>query len=182
MINIIYIRRGESFLERIIIIGGNGCGKTTFAKMLSDKLKLPLIHLDVLYWRDNWQAASKDEFDELLLQEVIKPKWIIDGNISRSIPLRLKYCDTVIYMDYSKIACVYGSIKRVIKNFGKSRPDMGGYCPERFDMEKFAFLKSVWNFNKNNKKRYYDMLNNANDIEIIILKNRKQMVEFLQRL
>lgn len=61
-------------MERIIIIGGNGCGKTTFAKELSDKLNLPLIHLDVLYWRDNWETASTDEFDELLVQEITKPK------------------------------------------------------------------------------------------------------------
>lgn len=161
-----------------MIIGGCGCGKTTLAKKLSDKLKLPLIHLDVLYWRDHWRNVSKDEFDELLLQEVTKPKWIIDGNYGRTIPLRLKYCDTVIYMDYSRVKCVYGVIKRVIKNYGKSRPDMGGYCPEKFD---FKFFRSVWYFNKNNRKRYYDMLNNENNVKVIILKSRKQVIEFLQR-
>lgn len=169
-------------MERIIIIGGNGCGKTTFAKMLCDKLKLPLIHLDMLYWRDNWQTVSKYEFDELLMQELTRPKWIMDGNISRTIPLRLKYCDTVIYMDYSRLQCVCGAIKRVIQNHGKSRPDMGGYCPEKFDFRSFKFIKTVWEFNKNNRKRYYDMLINVNDVEIIILKNRKQLIEFLQRL
>lgn len=67
-------------MERLLIIGGNGSGKTTLSKKLSTKLKLPLIHLDVLYWRDNWEYVSEDEFDEQLLQEVTKPKWIIDGN------------------------------------------------------------------------------------------------------
>lgn len=166
-------------MERIMIIGGNGCGKTTLAKELSAKLKLPLTHLDVLYWRDHWQPAPQDEFDEQLLPELKAPKWIIDGNISRTIPLRLKYCDTVIYLDFSRVKCVYGAIKRVIKNYGKSRPDMGGYCPEGFD---FEFLKSVWNFNKNNKKRYYDMLHEAANVKIIILKSRKQTREFLQQL
>ena len=70
-------------------------------------------------------------------------------------------------MDFSRLKCVYGVIKRIIKNYGKSRPDMGGYCPERLDVEKFAFLKFVWNFNKNNRKRFYDMLHNANDVKII---------------
>ena len=53
-------------MERILIIGGNGCGKTTFARALAEKLRLPLVHLDTLYWRDNWQAASNEEFDRLL--------------------------------------------------------------------------------------------------------------------
>ena len=169
-------------MERIMIIGGNGCGKTTFSKELTDKLNLPLIHLDILYWRDNWNPASSDEFDALLLREVTRPAWIIEGNIGRTIPLRLKYCDTVIYMDFSRFTCVYGAIKRVLKNCGKSRTDMGGYCPEKFDRKTFAFLRSVWNFNRNNRKRYYDMLRHADDVQIIILKSRKQAREFLRKL
>lgn len=166
-------------MKKIMIIGCCGSGKTTLAKKLSNKLNLPLIHLDKLNWRDNWQNISKEEFDDLLWAEVIKPTWIIDGNYERTIPLRLKYCDTVIYMDYSRISCLYGVIKRVVMGYGKSRPDMGGYCPERFD---FDFIKFVWNFNKNNRKRYYDILSREEDIQVIILRNRRQAAHFLQGL
>ncbi|MBP3911226.1 MAG: topology modulation protein [Niameybacter sp.] len=166
-------------MKKIMIIGCCGSGKTTLAKKLSNKLNLPLIHLDKLNWRDNWQNISKEEFDDLLWAEVIKPTWIIDGNYERTIPLRLKYCDTVIYMDYSRISCLYGVIKRVVMGYGKSRPDMGGYCPERFD---FDFIKFVWNFNKNNRKRYYDILSSKEDIQVIILRNRRQAAHFLQGL
>ena len=166
-------------MKKIMIIGCCGSGKTTLAKKLSNKLNLPLIHLDKLNWRDNWQNISKEEFDDLLWAEVIKPTWIIDGNYERTIPLRLKYCDTVIYMDYSRISCLYGVIKRVVMGYGKSRPDMGGYCPERFDLD---FIKFVWNFNKNNRKRYYDILSSREDIQVIILRNRRQAAHFLQGL
>jgi len=169
-------------MERILIIGGNGCGKTTFAQKLARKLKLPLIHLDVLYWRDNWKNASKDEFDELLIKELAKPKWIIDGNMNRSIPLRLKYCDTVIYMDFSRAICVYGAILRVVKNYGKSRFDMGGSCPEKFDKEKIEFIRTIWKNDKSNRKRFYEMLNKESDVNKIILKNRRQVDKFLRRL
>lgn len=63
------------------------------AETLGSKLELPLIHLDMLYWRDNWENASEDEFDNLLLKQLSKPKLIIDGNMNRTIPLRVKYCD-----------------------------------------------------------------------------------------
>ena len=169
-------------MERILIIGGNGCGKTTLAQTLTSKLEIPLIHLDMLYWRDNWENASKDEFDDLLLKELSKSKWIIDGNMNRTIPLRLKYCDTVIYMDFSRTRCVYGAIKRVLKNYGKSRLDMGGYCPEKFDKEKIEFIKSIWKNDKASRKRFYDMLKNESTVNKIVLKNRRQVNMFLLRL
>lgn len=169
-------------MERILIIGGNGCGKTTLAYKLANKLGLPLVHLDALYWRDNWESAPVDEFDELLMKELLQPKWIIDGNINRTIPLRLKHCDTVIYMDFSRIKCVYGAIKRVVMNYGKSRLDMGGYCPEKFDKETIKFIKSIWSNDKINRKRFYNMIQNECSVSTIVLKNRRQVNKFLRKL
>ena len=64
-------------MKKIMIIGCCGSGKTTLAKKLSNKLNLPLIHLDKLNWRDNWENISKEEFDDLLWAEVVKPTWIM---------------------------------------------------------------------------------------------------------
>lgn len=61
-------------MQRILIIGGNGSGKTTLARELAQKLQLPLVHLDVLYWRDNWQSAPHSEFQALLRAELQKPR------------------------------------------------------------------------------------------------------------
>ncbi len=168
-------------MERILIIGGCGAGKTTLSRQLAEKLQLPLIHLDRLYWRDNWESVSTEVFDGLLMQELIKPRWILDGNFTRTLPLRLRYCDTVIYLDFSGMQCVYGVIQRLFKNYGKSRPDMGGDCPERFDREKWTFLKAVWKFNKQNRKRYADWLCESG-VTVIRLKSRRQATRFLRDL
>ncbi len=170
--------RGVSNVQRIMVIGCCGCGKTTLSKKLASKLNLPLVHLDVLNWRDNWQPVSQGEFDRLLLGEVKKDKWVIDGNYHRTIPIRLKYCDTVIYMDYPRVVCLLGAIKRILKGYGKSRSDMGGNCPERLDME---FLRFIWNFNKNNRKNYLEMLEEAaGKKKVIVLHGRKECLRFLQ--
>lgn len=164
-------------MKRIMVIGCSGSGKTMLSRKLATSLDLPLVHLDKLKWRDNWSYITKDEFDRLLLNEVMKPEWIIDGNYGRTLPLRLDYCDTVIYLDVPRYICISGVIKRVLINYGKTREDMGGECPEKFDWE---FMKFIWTFNKKNRTKYYELLRNAKDRDVIILKSRWQINALLK--
>lgn len=164
-------------MERIIIIGSCGAGKSTLAIKLAKKLGLPLVHLDKIRFVGNWQERSKEEFDKLLVSELEKPRWIIDGNYNRTIPLRMQYCDTVVFLDFPRLVCLWGVVTRVIKYHGKTRPDMGDNCPERFDLE---FLKFVWQFKTKHRKRYLEMLANAKDKKVVILKNRRQVKRFLE--
>lgn len=164
-------------MQRIIIIGSCGAGKSTLAIKLAQNLNLPLVHLDKLRFIGNWQERPREEFDKLLLAELEKPCWIIDGNYNRTIPLRMLHCDTVIFLDFPRLVCMWGVMKRVIKYHGETRPDMGGECRERFDPE---FMKYVWGFRKKHRKRYLEMLANAADKKVIILKNRRQVKKFLK--
>ena len=166
-------------MERILIIGCGGAGKSTLARQLGEKLNLPVVHLDKLFWHPGWLESSKEEIDEKIMTELVKPQWIMDGNYNRTLPERIKYCDTIIYLDFSRIACVFGVLKRVVTTYGTVRPDMGDGCPERFDLE---FLKWVWNFNKEKREKYYRMLNEAEGIETVVLKNRRMVKRFLKSL
>lgn len=166
-------------MERIIIIGCGGAGKSTLARQLGEKLKLPVVHLDRLFWKPGWVQVSQEEFDALLQEELSKEKWIMDGNYSRTMSQRVEKCDTIIYMDFSRMACLRGVLKRFLTNIGKSRPDMGAGCPEKIDLE---FLKWIWNYNKTKKESNYRILNEATHAETIVLKNRRMVKMFLKSL
>lgn len=166
-------------MERIVIIGCGGAGKSTLARQLGEKLDLPVVHLDSIFWLPGWVEMEKEEFDRRLQEELAKDRWIIDGNFNRTMPQRIARCDTVIYLDFSRWACLMGVLKRIITTYGTVRPDMGAGCPERIDLE---FLKWVWNFNKNKRQGYYKMLNEAEGKETIVLKNRRMVRRFLDSL
>ena len=166
-------------MERILVIGCPGSGKSRLARLLGEKLNLPVIHLDRLWWTDGWENVSMEEFDRKLEEVLEGEKWIIDGNFSRTMPLRLRHCDTIIYLDYSRLQCLMGMTQRVVANYGKSRPDMGGNCPERFDWE---FVKFIWNFNKNNRNLNYTWIAQAKHAKAVVLKTRKEAKAFLESL
>ena len=86
--------------KRIIIIGNGGAGKSTLARALGDRLGLPVVHLDKLWWLPDWVTRSRAEFDALLAAELEKPEWIIEGNYLRTLALRLSFADLCVFLDY----------------------------------------------------------------------------------
>ena len=168
-------------MNRVIIIGGNGSGKSTFSKKLHSITGLPLVHLDRLLWYGDWQVRERAEFDALLGAELEKDRWIIDGNYNRTIPWRLSYCDTVFYFDFSTLRCLFGVTWRVLTNLGRVRDDMGGNCRERFDL---SFYKAILGFNKAYRERYHALLKEAeqNGKTVVIFHNRRQVKRYLKAL
>ena len=149
------------------------------ARELGEITGIPVVHLDKLYWRENWTPRSNEEFDALQQEELGKDQWIMDGNFARTLSWRLERCDTVIYLDYPRWQCVLGVLKRILTTCGRTRPDMGPGCKERFDWE---FLCWVWNFNRDKRERFYRMIEETKHAQVIILRNRKKGKEFLNSL
>ena len=166
-------------MERIMIIGCGGAGKSTLARVLGEKTGLPVVHLDKLFWRPGWENITREEFDRLHREALAGEKWIMDGNFDRTMAERMDSCDTVIYLDFSRVTCLLGVVRRILTTYGKVRPDMGEGCPERFDWE---FLQWVWNFNKNKREKICRLLEQHPQKEIIILKNRRLVRKFLNKI
>ena len=166
-------------MERIMIIGCGGSGKTTLARILHERTGLPLVHLDQIYWSPgDWKHLEREEFDRKLQIELEKPQWIMDGNFNRTLEMRLERADTVIYLDYNRIVCLLHWAKRVITNYGKAREDMAPGCVEWFDPE---FMGWIWNFNRTNRNRY-DSLLKQSEKTVFVMKNPRQLKRFLRNM
>lgn len=173
-------------MKKIMIIGPGGAGKTTLAKQLSEKFKLPVHHLDQYFWKPGWQEADHREFIDLQYELVVKDTWIIDGNCMRTIFIRLTEADTVIYMDISRWRCLVRAIKRQWQNYGTVRADMPKGCPAHFDKRFFLFLKYIWQY----KKRFHHYIHGLqgyiallkSDVKFYHLKSNKEVEAFKRSL
>ncbi len=132
-------------MKRILVIGCCGAGKSVFSRALGKKLGLPVVHLDRLFWLPGWREQPRETFDAALEAELTKENWIMDGNYGRTLPHRLAFADTVIFLRYSRFCCLVGVFRRQFRYFGRSRPDLGPGCPERITL---PFLRFVWNYNR----------------------------------
>jgi adenylate kinase family enzyme len=131
-------------MQRVLVIGPCGAGKSTLATELGQRLKLPVFHMDQLNWKPGWVESSKAEIIAKLEQIVKGDRWLIDGTYGGTLVERLKHADTVIYLDYPIRLCVARLLRRIWTYRGRTRPDMTEGCPERFDLEFLIYLMR-WN-------------------------------------
>ena len=82
----------------------------------------------------------------------------MDGNYKGTFDVRFKEADTIIYLDYSILKCLWRVIKRIIKYHGTVRPDMPNGCEERFYWD---FIHYVATFNSKNRKGTLERLNSV---------------------
>ena len=64
-------------MKKIIVIGCMGSGKSTFAEKLHRKTKIPLFHLDNIWWKADRTHISREEFDSELNRIIQGDSWII---------------------------------------------------------------------------------------------------------
>mgnify|MGYP003447276081 FL=1 len=160
-------------MKKIIIIGCPGSGKSTLSRSLHKITNIPLYHLDMLFWNEDKTTVEKSVFLDRLLKVIQNDEWIIDGNYSSTMELRMQACDTVIFLDYPLDVCLNGIKERK----GKPRSDMPWIESDEDDAEFIEFIK---NFNSQSRPKVIELLKRYSHKDIYIFSNRIQAEEFLK--
>lgn len=166
-------------MKRVIVIGCGGAGKSTFSCNLSDKLDIPVYHLDKIFWNRGWIETPQKEFDIKLKNLVNKEKWIIDGNYIRTLNMRAEKADTIIFINMPTYICLYRAIKRRVMYRRKNRPDMAEGCPEGID---FEFFKWILTYNKTLRPEILEKLKKYKGKSVIVLNGKKEVKNFIEKL
>src|SRR5262245_61476551 len=130
-------------MKKILVVGSGGAGKSTFARRLSNILDIDVVHLDTHYWKPGWVGTPEGEWRDNIEALVERDSWIMDGNYSNTLDIRLKACDAVIFLDLATRVCLWRVIKRMVEYRNRKRPDLAEGCRERFDLD---FLLWVWHY------------------------------------
>jgi adenylate kinase family enzyme len=167
-------------MKKIIVIGSSGAGKTYFSKRLSQALNIDLIHIDRAYWGPGWTEPTKEEWNATLAKLISRESWIIDGNYTNTLEMRLAACDTVIFLDIGRTLCTWRVIRRTLRFYRRRRPDMADNSYEKFD---WPFLMFIWNYPKITRPKIISLIDPYRDsTNVIHLKSRRAVKRFIRDL
>jgi adenylate kinase family enzyme len=168
-------------MQRILVMGSSGSGKSTFARRLSEITGIPMVSVDALFWRPGWVEPDRAEFHARLTEAAQQPRWIMDGNFtSHLVELRREACDTLIWFDLPRATCMVGILTRIAKSYGRVRPEMAEGCPEKIDLE---FFRYVWTFREKQRPlllAYFEAL--RPDQTFVTFTHRAQAERYLRDL
>jgi adenylate kinase family enzyme len=165
-------------MRRIIVVGCQGSGKTSLALKLGRKLGLPVVHLDVLYWRPGWKASDQASFRVRVADAVAGEGWVVDGSFSGlAFDLTLARADTLIVIERPRWLCLWRIARRSAFDRDVTRSDLPEGCPEQFD---WNLMLDAWRYNADRRPRIEaERLKYGAQIPVIRLSSDRQIEEFI---
>ena len=166
-------------MRRIIVVGGQGSGKTRLSLALGHKLDLPVIHLDVLYWRPGWKPSGKAEFRARVAEAIAGDRWIVDGSFSGlAMDLTIARADLFVSIERPRWLRMWRVLMRSIFERDQARPDLPEGCPEILD---WALAKEAWNYDSVRTPRIEaERLEYGPTVPVVRLRSDREIAAFVE--
>jgi adenylate kinase family enzyme len=150
---------GRDGVKRVVVLGPVGAGKSSLATALSKRTKVPVIHLDLLFWRAGWTPAPREQAREALRAAVAGERWILDGNFlpdeTDGWCERFERADTVVFLDVPRRTWLRRVVGRVVRDRGARRPDLPDGCEEGLSLN---VLRWIWTYPRTDRPRVLRIL------------------------
>lgn len=168
--------------QKTAVVGYSGSGKSSLARALADKYRVPLLHLDRVFWLPEWHERARSESQELIGEFMdTHSQWVIDGNYQHPeyhYARRMAEADRIILLEFNRAACLSRAVRRWGKYHGKCRGSIGEGCPEKIDAE---FVK--WILRDGRTVQYqarYGALKKRYADKITVISSQRELDAFYQ--
>ena len=163
-------------VERVAIVGCGGSGKSYVARQLGRLLDLPVVHMDAVYFDDQWNPLPMERFEAVQRELVAAPRCVMDGNYNSTVQVRLEAADTVVFMDLPTRVCLWGILSRQLRH-GRGQNDQSGV----YNRITLDVLRYVLGYRRKMRPRVLAKIHrHASGARLIMLTSRRQTRRFLR--
>lgn len=174
---------GAAIGSRVLVIGMAGAGKSTFSRALSSRTGLPLIPLDVYYWKPGWTKPSESEWRDTQRDLLTGPAWIADGNDPESLDLRLERADTVVLLETPWWIC---ASRALVRGLRKPVGEMPEGCPDsatRRIRDEWRLVGVIWRHRRSEVEHARATISqHGTHVQLYRIKSKREARDFLSAL
>ena len=165
--------------RRVIVTGLAGSGKSTFSLALAAKTGLPVIHLDLHFWKPGWVAPPETEWREKQCVVLAGNAWIADGNYHETLDLRLERADTVVFLDLPWWLCAGRAFLRGFRMPGEL-PAGCRYSAWLRLRDEWRLAVRIWQERRSEPEREHEIIaQHGQHVALHVLRSKRAVREFL---
>ncbi len=169
--------------RRVLVTGLAGSGKSTFSCSLAARTGLPLIYLDLEFWKPGWVAPSEDEWREKQRRVLAGDVWIADGNYSETLDLRLERADTVVVLNTPWPVCAGRALVRGVRKSGGAMPEGCDDSAWRRLRDEWPLAVRTWRKRRSEPEREREIISqHGQHAALYVLRSKREASEFLDQL
>jgi adenylate kinase family enzyme len=113
-------------VERILVYGVTGSGKTTLAEQVSARTGLPWHSVDELTWQPGWVQVQPEEQRRRVIDICAGPRWVLDTAYSQWIDVPLARAQLIVALDYPRWLSLARLVRRTFGRALDHRPVCNG--------------------------------------------------------
>ena len=167
--------------RRIVVTGLAGSGKSTFAVALAGRTGLPVIHLDLAFWKPGWVEPSETEWREKQSVVLAGDAWIADGNYHETLDLRIERAETVVVLDMPWWLCSARALRRGFTMPGQL-PEGCPYSARARWRDEWRLAGRIWRERNVEPAREREIIaNHGQSVAVHVLRSRRAVRDFLSR-
>jgi len=173
--------KNRSIGRRVLVTGMAGSGKSTFSRALAARTGLPVIHLDLQYWKPGWVEPSDNEWREKQRSLFAADAWIADGNYYETLDLPLERAETVVFLDTPWWICAARAFARGLRKPEGAMPEGCEDSARRRLRDEWWIVGRVWRYRRREPEQARAMISrHGSHTALHVLRSKREAKEFLE--
>lgn len=101
-------------MQRVLVLGRGGAGKSTLARAVGSLTGLPVHELDTYFWQHGLLPMEPEAWRKTQQRLAAAPAWVMDGDLGPydALDVRLPRADTILLLDYGFAICGWRAARR----------------------------------------------------------------------